>query len=135
MEKKKIAIVDDEPDIVVYLTSALQDNGFEVYSATNATEGLEMIHAQCPDLVCLDILMPEETGFSLYRKIKENPSLAGTRVLIITGLNIKQEMPRILKQNGDFGAGFEPDGYIEKPIDLPLFIDTIQRLVGQEEAA
>ncbi|RJP24424.1 MAG: response regulator [Candidatus Abyssobacteria bacterium SURF_5] len=135
MAGKKIAIIDDEPDVVIYLTSALQDNGFEVCSAPNATEGFALIRSQRPDLVCLDILMPEETGFSLYRKIRDDSSLKDMRVVIISGLNIKQEMPRILSgRNGD-AAAVEPDFFIEKPIDLPLFIHTVRRLTGAGEAA
>jgi CheY-like chemotaxis protein len=133
MGTAKIAIIDDEPDIVTYLTSALQDNGFEVCSAGSATEGFDLIRSQRPDLVCLDVLMPEETGFSLYRRLREDASLMKMRVVIISGLNLKQEMPRILSgRNGD-AAALPPDGYIEKPIDLPLFIETIQRLTAKKK--
>lgn len=125
MENKKIVIIDDEPDIVLYLASALQDSGFEVCTASNANEGLELIRSQHPDLVCLDILMPEETGCSLYRKIKEDRTLNDVRVLIISGLNMEQELGRL-----GAGATFEPDGYIEKPIDLPSFMDMIQDLTA-----
>ncbi len=124
MRKKRIAIIDDEMDIVIYLTSALQDNGFDVCSATNATEGLQMIRSQRPDLVCLDILMPEETGYSLYRKIKSDKSLEGTPIIIISGLNIEQELSRV-------GSAIKPDGYVEKPIDLSLFIKKIQELTPE----
>ncbi len=124
MKKKRIAIIDDEIDIVIYLTSALQDNGFDVCSATNATEGLQMIRSQHPDLVCLDILMPEETGYSLYRKIKGDRSLKDTRVLIISGLNIEQEMSRV-------GSVNKPDGYVEKPIDLSSFLKKVQELTPE----
>lgn len=124
MRKKRIAIIDDEIDIVIYLTSALQDNGFDVCSATNATEGLEIIRSQRPDLVCLDILMPEEIGYSLYRKIKRDKSLEDTRVLIISGLNIEQEISRV-------GSLIEPDGYVEKPIDISSFIKKIQELTPE----
>jgi len=133
MGTKKIAIIDDEPDIVTYLASALQDNGFEVCSACNATDGLKIIRSQRPDLVCLDVLMPEETGFSLYRRIREDASLKGMRVLIISGLNLKQEMPRFLSGKNGNGDGVPPDGYIEKPIDLPLFLETIQRLTARQK--
>jgi len=133
MAKKKIAIIDDEPDIVTYLTSALQDNGFDVCSACSVTDGFKLINTQHPDLVCLDILMPEETGFSLYRRLKEDSSLKDIRVVIISGLNLKQDMPRILGKNGDTDALIPPDGYIEKPVDLPLFLETVQRLTDEKE--
>ncbi len=134
MGTKKIAIIDDEPDIVTYLVSALQDNGFDVCSASSATDGYELIHQQHPDLVCLDILMPEETGFSLYRRIRDDSSLAGVRVVIISGLNIKQEMPRLISGNGKTATPAPPDGYIEKPIDLSVFLETVRRLTDEKQA-
>jgi CheY-like chemotaxis protein len=125
--KKKIAIIDDEQDIVTYLSSVLQDNGFEVCSATNANDGFDLVRTQRPDLVCLDILMPEETGCSLYKRIKDDKTLKGIPVLIISGLNVQQELGRLFGSNGDRR---EPDGYIEKPIDLAVLIDAIQRLTS-----
>ncbi|GAB4351728.1 MAG: hypothetical protein Kow0099_35870 [Candidatus Abyssubacteria bacterium] len=124
---KKIAIIDDEQDIVTYLSSVLQDNGFEVCTATNANDGFELVRTQHPDLVCLDILMPEETGCSLFRRIKDDKTLQGIPVLIITGLNVQQDLSRLFGNNGDRR---EPDGYIEKPIDLQALISAIQRLTS-----
>ena len=68
--------------------------------------------------------MPEETGYSLYRKIKGDKSLEDTRILIISGLNIEQEMLRV-------GSVIKPDGYVEKPIDLSLFIKKIEELTPE----
>jgi DNA-binding response OmpR family regulator len=131
MRTRKVAIIDDEPDIVTYLTSALQDNGFDVVSATNAYDGFEIIRAERPDLVCLDILMPEETGFSLYRRIKEDTILKGTRVLIISALSMENEMiPVRQAKTSDSPVSLKPDGFIEKPIDLALFISTVQELAA-----
>lgn len=127
MRKTKIAVIDDERDVVTYLIWALQDNGFDVCSATNANDGLAMIRSERPDLVCIDILMPRETGYSLCRKIKEDESLNSIPVVIITGMSIQDENTR--SGPGSYGD-LKPDGYIEKPIDISQFITTIKELVG-----
>ena len=130
MRKTKIAVIDDERDVVTYLVWALQDNGFDVCSATNANDGIEMIRSERPDLVCIDILMPRETGYSLCRKIKEDESLNGIPVLIITGMSIQNETTRTDLGGPGSDGDLKPDGYIEKPVDISKFITTIRKLVG-----
>lgn len=130
MKTKKIAIIDDEQDIVTYLTSALQDTGFEVCSATNANDGFELIRKHHPDLICIDILMPEETGASLYRRIKSDNALKSIPVVVVSGLSMEKEMKRLGGNGKNSEARFEPDGYIEKPIDLPAFLETVQKLTA-----
>ena len=130
MEKTKIAVIDDERDVVTYLISALQDNGFDVCSATNANDGFNLIRSEQPDLICIDILMPKETGYSLYRRIREDESLKDIPVVIITGMNIQHENIRSGPGNTGPEENFEPDGYIEKPINIPQFIRKIRELAG-----
>jgi CheY-like chemotaxis protein len=130
MEKMKVAVIDDERDVVTYLIWALQDNGFDVCSATNANDGLEIIRSERPDLVCIDILMPRETGYSLYRKIREEDSLKDLPVIVITGLNMAHEdIQTVIGGNGADGD-WKPDGYIEKPIKVPQFIEMVRKLVN-----
>lgn len=130
MGKTKIAVIDDERDVVTYLISALQDNGFEVCSASNANDGFNLIRSEQPDLICIDILMPKETGYSLYRRIQEDESLKDIPVVIITGMNIQHENIRSGPGNTDPEGDFKPDGYIEKPVNISQFITTIKKLVS-----
>jgi CheY-like chemotaxis protein len=115
--------------VVTYLIWALEDNGYDVCSASNASDGLELIRSEQPDLICIDILMPKETGYSLYRKIKEDESLKDIPVLIITGMNIERDNARFVV-GGRPDVDLKPDGYIEKPVDIPQFVKTIKELVG-----
>jgi CheY-like chemotaxis protein len=129
MRNITVAVIDDERDVLTYLISALQDNGFVVHSASNANDGLEMIRREKPDLVCIDILMPRETGYSLYRKIKEDDSIRDIPVLIITGLNIEHDSIRPAIENGRADI-LQPAGFIEKPVNISKFISTIKELTG-----
>ena len=72
--KKKILVIDDDPNLVVYLTTLLGDHGYSTVSAKDGKEGLEKIQSEKPDLVLLDITMPEKSGVRFYRDLKENPA-------------------------------------------------------------
>ena len=85
-EKKRILVIDDEPDVVTYLTTLFGDHGYATDSASNGNEGMAKMLECRPDLVTLDISMPEKSGIRLYRDMKENPDLADIPVLVITAV-------------------------------------------------
>ena len=82
--KKKILIVDDEPGLVTYIETLLQDNGYETVSAPDGEIGFEKLKNERPDLVALDISMPKKSGIRFYRDLKEDPELAKIPVVIVT---------------------------------------------------
>ena len=86
MTKKKILVVDDEKDIVEFLTQLLEDNGYEVKGAFNGIEGMELVSKEKPDLILLDLQMPEETGTGLYRKLHNKKEYKDIPVIVISGL-------------------------------------------------
>ena len=79
--KKKVLILDDEPHVVTYLATLLQDNGYETVDARNGKEGMEKAKADKPDLVCLDITMPEKSGVAVYRMLREEGRLRSVPVI------------------------------------------------------
>jgi len=126
MPGRKILVIDDEPDIVSFLTTLLRDNGYEISSARNGQEGWEKAREERPDLICLDLLMPEKTGVKLYGQIRKDPATKHIPVIMITGFG-PPEYPDI-----DFkrfihhrSAVPPPDGYLEKPIDPDALLATI----------
>ena len=86
MAKKRILVVDDERDIVEFLTQLLEDNGYEVTSAYDGMQGMEMVQKSRPDLILLDLQMPEETGTGLYRKLHHKKEYKDIPVIVISGL-------------------------------------------------
>ncbi|MBW1810501.1 MAG: response regulator [Deltaproteobacteria bacterium] len=82
---KKILVVDDEKDIIEYLSSLLEDNGYLVSSACNGIDAMESIKADRPDLILLDLQMPEETGTGLYRKLRNKKDLRDIPIIIVSG--------------------------------------------------
>ena len=85
--KKKILIVDDDPNIVDYLVTLFEDNGYATCSAGNVQDGFEVAKREVPDLIALDLEMPGEWGPRLYRKLSEEKRLKNIPVIVITGFS------------------------------------------------
>ncbi|MEG1609565.1 MAG: response regulator [Bilophila sp.] len=83
---KKILIVDDDPYIVKYISEVLSDNGYATCSASNVREALDVLKQEHPDLVTLDMEMPDEWGPRFYRKMTLLPEFKDMPVIIISGL-------------------------------------------------
>lgn len=84
---KKIMIVDDDPHIVDYLRTVFQDNGYGTCQAVDGDEALKVMQAEKPDLVTLDLEMPNEWGPRFYRKFSQIDELKETPVIVISGLS------------------------------------------------
>lgn len=83
---KKIMIVDDDPIVVKYLTSLFTDNGYETFTAGDGVKAYEALKSQKPDLITLDLEMPEEWGTRFYRKISKEKEYKDIPVIVISGL-------------------------------------------------
>jgi len=122
--KRKILVIDDEPDVVAFLTTLLEDNGYATVSALTGIEAMAQIRASPPDLVTLDISMPEQSGVKTYREMKTDPKLARIPVIIVTG--ISDDFQKFISSRK---AVPPPEGYLSKPIDKTTLLATIQRLL------
>ena len=107
---KRILIVDDEPDVLDYLTTFFEDNDFTPLTAKNGKEGFEIAKKEKPDLICLDISMPEESGVRMFRDIQETEETQNIPIVIITG--VTGEFKRFIHSRRQVKP---PEGYFEKP--------------------
>lgn len=107
MSKKKLVIIEDEPDILEVLSYNLKREGFEVYSATNGTLGLSLVDKELPDLLLLDLMLPGMDGIEICSTIKNNPATQNTLIIMVTA---KGEESDIV-----LGLGVGADDYITKP--------------------
>ncbi len=129
-DKKRILVIDDEPHVVTYLETLLQDNGYETSAASNGREGMDKVKTEHPHLVCLDITMPEESGIKFYRDLKENPELQTIPVVIVTAVTGYGGDPNGLKNFLSARRQVPPpEGYFSKPIDKMEFIAKIKQLL------
>jgi len=132
-EKKKILVVDDEPDVVAYLTSLSEDNGFAVASAADGEEAQQKVKSEKPDLITLDISMPEKSGVRFYRETKADADLKDIPIVIVTGVESTHD--------GGTGKDFErflgtrknvppPDGFIMKPVEPDELLGAVKKLLN-----
>ena len=130
MEAKKIMVIDDEADVVTFLTMLLEENGYCTCSACDGVEGLEKIRKERPDLICLDLLMPEKTGIILYREIRKDEELKEIPVIMITGF-AAPEFPLIdFKRFITKRSIPPPEVFMEKPIDRQALLNAIRETLA-----
>ena len=115
---KKILVIDDDPVVVKYLVSLLEDNGYETCTASDGLEAMKVLKAERPDLITLDLEMPEEWGTRFYRKFKKEEDLKDTPVLIISGMPSRHLSVR------------DAVGYLAKPFEPEKVLDLVKKAVG-----
>ena len=124
-EKKKILIVDDEADVLTYLSTLFEDNGYATISARDGREALRLTEIHHPDLITLDIFMPEKSGVKFYREIKESARWKNIPIIIVTG--ISENFQKFISSRPQVPP---PEGYISKPINPEEILGIVKRLAG-----
>jgi CheY-like chemotaxis protein len=122
---KTILVVDDDPDTCTYLSTVLEDNGFRTITAKDGAEALEKVNEKLPDLIALDIAMPEKSGVAVYRALKEDERLKSIPVIIITG--ISEDFKKFISTRRQVPP---PEGYISKPVDFEQLLAMVRDLLG-----
>jgi len=122
MNTAKILAVDDEEDILHLLSVILEDmGGYTVLRARDGHEALRLAQANKPDAILLDVKLPGVDGYDVCRAVKADPALAGTRVLILSGLPQESENHRAL------AAG--ADAYVMKPFSPAALMKEVARVL------
>lgn len=117
----KILIVDDEPNIVMALEYAFKKSNFEVFIARDGEEALQIAESVLPDLVLLDIMMPNVDGYQTLREIKDNAQMQHTKVVFLSAKNKNTDIQKGL----DLGA----DKYLTKPFTVKKIIEEIKEII------
>ena len=126
MEKKKILVVDDEPEIVEMLRMSLETASYEVVVAYNGQEGIEMAKKERPDAIIMDIMMPEKDGFTAVKELKNDPDYAEIPILVLTAFSEHMANTRYAKS---MGLELEAEDYIDKPVDPNLLLDRLAKFL------
>jgi CheY-like chemotaxis protein len=127
---KKILIIDDEPDMVTFLCTLLEDHGYETITATDGEEGMTKVKSEKPDLISLDLLMPNKTGIKMYRELRKDEEIKDIPVVMVTGFG-KDDVPSM-----DFKEWIQkrtiraPEAYIEKPVNKDVLLAAIKKAIG-----
>jgi DNA-binding response OmpR family regulator len=120
----KILLVDDHPDIVRLLEISLKAEGHEIVTARNGVEALEAVNRDRPDLMILDVVMPELDGYRVLSRIRSSPAL---RDMVIVMLTVRDQ-PGDVALGLDLGADF----YLSKPFRPTEITSLVRRVLGGE---
>ena len=130
-DSKKVLVIDDEPSIVTYLTTVLEDEGYETCSATDAEEALAVAREQRPDLITLDIMMPKRSGIALYQDLKLDAEFHGIPVVFVSAFSRANDFrPASFRKMVPDERVPIPEAYVEKPIDVAAFLEMVASLIG-----
>ena len=112
--ENSILIVDDSTTNIVLLEAILQEEGYKTYTALSAKEAFACLDKTKPDLILLDLLMPQVSGFEILERLKANLATSEIPVVVVSAVNTKENI-ELCK---DLGA----DDFFSKPIDIPAFL-------------
>ena len=121
MAKKRLLVVDDEKDFIEPLSERLKAKGFDVIAAFNGKEGIEKAHSEYPDLIILDVMMPEMSGYDVCRKLKLDEKFKDTPIIMLTA--------KFQPNDIDFGKEMGAEAYLTKPLDMELLLQKVDALL------
>jgi CheY-like chemotaxis protein len=126
MTERSAVIVDDEPDTTTYLSALLSDHGWRVRTANGAADGLALLAEERPDVLLLDLVMPDRGGLSLLVAVRKDSHLAGLPVVVVSG--IQQTLTADYHAFLAHFKHYHPDAYLDKPIDARRLLSTLEDL-------
>jgi twitching motility two-component system response regulator PilH len=126
MDQLRVLVIDDEPDQTTYLSTLLQDQGWEVRTANSADEGLALAREEAPDVVLLDVMMPERGGLSTLIALRKDERTKAVPVVLVTG--IQAEITHDFSAFLDRFKKHHPDAYLEKPVDPERLLKTLDEV-------
>lgn len=123
---KRVLVIDDEPDITTYYETLLSDNGWDVAVANSGDDGLDLAEKQAPDIIVLDVMMPDRGGLSTLVAFRKNEDTAKIPIVLATGIqeSLNQDFETYLERF----KHYNPDAYIEKPIDPAVLLAKLDEL-------
>jgi GAF domain-containing protein/DNA-binding response OmpR family regulator len=120
LSKKRVLVIDDDPNAVYFLQESMNESEFAIIGAPDGRKGLQMAREQQPDAILLDILMPETDGWQVLNDLKEDPATTNIPVILLTIVDKKA-----------LGFRLGAAAYLLKPLDPALVLETLHRVIGE----
>jgi CheY-like chemotaxis protein len=130
MPQLRAVIIDDEPDQTTYLSTVLADHGWSARTANSADEGLALAQADVPDVVLLDVMMPERGGLSTLIALRKDERTKAVPVVLVTG--IQDTLTHDFANFLDRFKKHHPDAYLEKPVDPEKLMKTLEEVCSSK---
>ena len=121
---KKILIVDDEPNIVMSLEYIFKKENFEVFIARDGAEAIEIVENSIPDIILLDIMMPNVDGYQVLNYLKESEILRKIKVIFLSAKNKSSDI--------ELGLQLGADKYISKPFSVKNLVKEVKELLNKK---
>ena len=118
---KKILLVDDEPNIIMSLEYTFKKQNFEVFIARDGQEALDILKNEQPDLIILDIMMPNVDGYATIESVKKNEKLANCKVIFLSAKNKESDIEK--------GMQLGADAYMTKPFSIKKLVEQVNELL------
>jgi DNA-binding response OmpR family regulator len=124
LEGKIILVVDDDPDILTAITTGLKETGATIQTASDGNTAVTLVEKLSPDLVILDIMLPQKSGFLVLEKLRrETPRSQGPRIIMITGNQGRRHR--------QYAEALGVDEYLNKPFRMERLLEVTEKLLGQ----
>jgi len=123
---RKVICIEDDPAMIDLVSLILKNRGFEVFGATSGQQGLELIASNHPDLVLLDLMMPEMDGWDVYQRMKADENMRTIPVIVVTAK--AQNIDKVLGLNIA-----KVQDYITKPFGPSELVQSITRVLGDKD--
>jgi len=124
MNQKSVLIIEDEEDAAELFAEMMRVSGFRVSTTSKSEPAISMMIADKPDIVLLDIMMPEISGLDILRQMRRDPNLANIPVIVVTA----KSMPADIKNGMEAGAST----YLTKPVGFQELKDAVERTLGMQ---
>jgi two-component system alkaline phosphatase synthesis response regulator PhoP len=126
-DKKRILVIDDEPDMVEMLKTALQMGSYEVVTGNDGQEAVEKARSEKPDAIILDLMMPGKNGFEAMKEIRSDASIANIPILVLTGIGEHLAHSRYAR---NMGLEIDSEDFITKPVDAKDLLNRVRALLA-----
>jgi two-component system alkaline phosphatase synthesis response regulator PhoP len=126
-DKKRILVVDDEPDFCSIVQGQLEKEGFDVELAYNGVEGMKKVQTNPPDAIVLDVMMPEKDGYEMCKELKADSKYCDIPVLLLTAVASHVTSTRYSHADG---MSTEADDYIAKPASAEAISQSIRQMLN-----
>lgn len=123
----RVLVVDDDPDVIEYVSSFLEDEGYEVVAAVDERSALAEAERSSPDVILIDVMLPGKSGLDLLVCLRRDPRWAGIPLVLVTGDDsvLKDECRSYLETHQDVRG---PDHVLGKPMDRDLLLSVLREV-------
>jgi two-component system alkaline phosphatase synthesis response regulator PhoP len=123
---KKILIVDDEPNIVISLEFLMAQNGYNVFIARNGEQAMELLPQVKPDLILLDVMLPNRSGFEILQLLRKDNITKSIKVILLTAKGRDQDITK--------GISLGADAYVTKPFSTRALVEKVKEVLNKPDA-